>query len=161
MSIIMEMKEKVFLLLKFYGMGGKAFSSFSCYLVPEWKTFFSEKIPLLFVWWWFKLDCCWSWCFSGFWWVELEKHFLMVFSCFAVWENAVDRWEYSHEMIHGTLNTIFKRHQQRIHVFKALELRLINLLDDALVVWRQMNGLVGEFWGEVCEVLSEKSKVKN
>lgn len=52
------------------------------------------------------------------------------------------------------LDAIFERHQQRIHVFKALELRLVDLLDDALVVGRQVHRFVGELWWEVRQVLS-------
>lgn len=58
------------------------------------------------------------------------------------------------------LNAIFERHQQRIHVFKALELRLVDLLDDALVVGRQVHRFVGELWWEVSKVLSEMFKAK-
>lgn len=54
------------------------------------------------------------------------------------------------------LNAVFEGHQQRIYVLEALELGLINLLDDALIVRRQVNWLVGEFRWEVCQVLSEK-----
>lgn len=56
------------------------------------------------------------------------------------------------------LNAIFERHQQWIHVLEALEFRLVDLLDDSLVVGRQMHRLVGELCREVGQVLSETVK---
>lgn len=67
-----------------------------------------------------------------------------------------DQWEYSRQW--KCLNAVFERHQQRIHVLKALEFGLVDFLDDAFVVGREMHGLVGELGREVGEILSENSR---
>lgn len=49
-------------------------------------------------------------------------------------------------------NTVVERHQQRVDVFEALELGLINLLDDSIVVRRQVDRLFGELGRKVGQV---------
>lgn len=49
-------------------------------------------------------------------------------------------------------NTVVERHQQRIDVLEALELRLINLFDDTIVVRRQVDRLFGELRRKVGQV---------
>lgn len=49
-------------------------------------------------------------------------------------------------------NAIVEGHQKRIDVFEAFELRLVNLLDDAVVVWREVHGFVCELGWKVGQV---------
>lgn len=47
-------------------------------------------------------------------------------------------------------NAIIKGHQERVDVFKAFKLGLVNLLDDAVVVWCEVHGFVCELGWKVC-----------
>lgn len=47
-------------------------------------------------------------------------------------------------------NTVVEGHQQGVDVFKALELRLVDLVNHPVLVGGQVDWLVGELWRKVC-----------
>ena len=50
------------------------------------------------------------------------------------------------------LHHVFRTHQQRIDILETIKLSLVDVADDAGIVWSEMNWFISELWRKVCQV---------